>query len=850
MVKKEVGLREHEVLRRLDAEIGRRLPQWRERGAEDPARVLLETFALRLAELDGRVEELSGELLPRLLSALGEEPLWPRPARTVLRLHASDDAGEAIRVPAGTGVTSHRVRNQQGGTSSSADGLDQRLYFETAADAWVTPAKLEAALVLEGESVRDVPIERDRADAVLFEADRLRRFLLLGDPAWNLIQGQRGDIILEWPESPPIVADGDWEYSVGTGWRLLPVDFSETTDSGGERLLRMRITGPLPDLTRRVIEGAEIPWFRLSLDSGGRATLPVPTIAWLPKSGRVAGTKGTDSDGGGRAVARLFLESGESYEDVSFSDVGRVASRPIGAAWQPTVYFGWERASAGSLCWMASGRTERTGEACGSREAPRLVWEYSAFREFRPLDVDDQSRSFTRPGTIGWSQPDDWASAERFGRDLFWIRARWVGGAYLERPRVDGVWPSAVEIIEGRERIDHSLRLVFDQVTQPSGDARSRSAKIPEPAEGAFSRFDRLEVSDSSVGAGGWRSFVHAEDELDVPGTFRLRREIDGAVSVRVTPAPSGAVEAKVPRLRVGLRRAASRAGEGKNSASTEVPAGTLDVLEVDTEREFRSLSRVSQPLDSWGGRAIESPDEFYRRVDAGRRSAHRAVTVADYRALVRFADSGIGRVEVVTSRRRPSEVWIVVFSAARGGDGPGEEVSSFSPRRLALLGEFLEERSSLGTVVRVVEPIRVPFRLSVSFAGRGQAGERREMLSQEESRDIERLEREIRSWLSPLSGGSDGRGVALASLFDERPIVERLRRFDWGGSSEGRVRCHVTSELGDEVELDVAIGIPSLASVDVSFHEDGVEREEPNNEVSEHEVSNRDAPEREVPGS
>jgi len=99
------GERDADVLRRLDAEISRRLPQWRSRGPEDPARVLLETFARCIARLEVDVAGLADVLLPRVLAALGHEPRWPCAARAAIRFHAADGCTEAVRVAAGTGVT-------------------------------------------------------------------------------------------------------------------------------------------------------------------------------------------------------------------------------------------------------------------------------------------------------------------------------------------------------------------------------------------------------------------------------------------------------------------------------------------------------------------------------------------------------------------------------------------------------------------------------------------------------------------------------------------------------------------------------------------------------------------------
>jgi len=812
--------RELDVLRRLDAELRRRLPQWRDRGPEDPAVVLLETLARAVARLEADVASAVESLLPRLLGALGEEPSWPRAARAAIELHPAAELDVACRVPAGTGVTASRSR--------AGMGERTRLYFETASDAWCSPARLVRAVVLDGEDARELPIAGGEHDVALFESTGLHRHLYLGDAGWAEVRSRREDFVLEWPDAPPAVVEGDWEYSSGNAWRLLPVDFAETADSDGRRLLRMRVHGPLPDLETRTIEGSSLPWLRLALREGARATIPLPRIGWLPRSASegdatIGGARRlTDAPAAsradpsrahrsrahresplGRAVARVLIASGDRWEDHSFAAAERIASRPLGSDWQPAVYLGWDRRSSASLVWRAS----PAPPSPTTSERPRLVWEYSVGDDFRPLEIDDDSDGFTRSGTLVWTAPADWERSERFGDDAFWMRARWQGGSYSRPPRVAAIVASAVEVIEGHELRDLPFSLDFG--------GGSRRAFLPAHPDGEIERFDVLELrrraarfakaaggdaatrSDAGDSSAGWRALRRKSDDGPLgDDEFRLRRQVDGSVEVVLASPLSGIVDARAPRLRVGI------------GVAGDLAAGSLDVLELDDER----IARVSQSHAASGGRAVESPEDFLRRVDVERGGSERAVTAEDFRRLARGFDPSVARVEVLVSPERPALVTVVVVAFAERR-GPSAECARLSPRRLAAIAEHLQARVTLGRVVRVVEPQPLPLRVVVTLPGEEA---RLERPTDERADDFARLESFLVARWHPLSGGASCHGARLIASPDATAFAADLAEFRWSGIAGGRIRVRVEGVLAPGERLEVPCGLPVLTSVEV----------------------------------
>ncbi|HBO52206.1 MAG TPA: hypothetical protein DD471_09500, partial [Planctomycetes bacterium] len=184
---------------------------------------------------------------------------------------------------------------------------------------WLSPANLEYAVVLEGEESRLLPVDgEDRAPARLFGSDRLNHHLYLGDAEWDELRRYSAELVLEWPGMPGALLEGEWEYSSGTGWRLLPVDFSQTVNVAGDPLVRMRIHGPLPDMTSRELEGFEAPWIRLRLPAGTSVSMTTPTLVYS----LIRDRKSKQKRALGRPPERIFLRSGNSWQDHSFIPAG------------------------------------------------------------------------------------------------------------------------------------------------------------------------------------------------------------------------------------------------------------------------------------------------------------------------------------------------------------------------------------------------------------------------------------------------------------------------------------------------------------------------------------------------
>lgn len=739
-------------LEALDRWLEREMPEWTARGDEDPGRALLEAFALELADLEGEIDRMPRRAVAELLDALGEEARWPTPVRAAVALAAKEGLEHAVAVAAGTAVTASRSPTARGGSEAPED----RLTFETETTGWISPARLRVAFIQQGDRRVDLPIlaptARDGATPEpgpprpLFEGSEIDHHLYFGDPAWGLLQRSRDDIVLEWPGVPPFVAQGRWEYGVRGAWRELPVEFQIIVDIEGRRQLRMRVLGPLPDLAERTLCSARMPWIRLSLPGPGRLQWSPPRIVWCPRApGRVSeGERGAISP---RRIRRVLSRGGGRWEDHSFASTRRVtAARPT-VQEAPSVYLGWDQPLPASLYWVAGDAATGSGPI-----PPRIEWERSVSGGFRAFDVHDDTDSFTASGTIAWGIQSGWLRREVAGERLFWVRARWVGGAYPDAPVVRAVVPGAVGVVEGRTLRGRVVDLEF------SGEGRR--AELPLVAAGACEPFEELEVRTPG---GGWRSLRRSpEGEAPSSDEFRLRRRARGAVEVELAAPPGGRLTVRIPEVRVELGRDPARRIVG------------LDVLESSTG----ALGGLRQVLPAHGAGHRENLGDLVRRRRAERATGGRAVTGDDIRRLVRALDPALRRVEAVPSPRDPSGIEVVVVG--RGPVGPGQ----VSVARLERIRRYLQERVPLGRVVRVSEPCFVPHVLLVDEGVRAaESAESAEggSLSPE---SVEAIVRRVRSYIDPLGGGEHGRGYALGKGLRTEDLRTIMLSFEVSGPS------------------------------------------------------------------
>jgi len=536
----------------------------------------------------------------------------------------------------------------------------------------------------------------------------------------------------------------------------------------------MRLAGALPDFSAESIEMARLPWLRVSLPGGRRTSLGQPR--WIsatagPDAGASRSAGNTETLTFPRAVSRILSYGGERWEDHSLS-TQKIFPAESSESWDPAVYLGWERPVPASVYWSLASRVVPPGwGGVDGGRSPQLAWEHSSGRTFRALEVKDRTLGFTQSGCVSWDLPRDWSAQEHFGESLYWVRARWVRGAYPTAPRVGAILPHAAEVYGRRTLVDQLFEVLIDR--------RGRGVLLFGGGEP-----ERFGVVDVSRDGGAWRRLVSQGTEPAAPpqavtpqavprsgtvgspdetvesvsagpaagaghsaGTFRVTRLPQGhyALDVGVAQDVSGPgnLTVRIPSLRIG------------SGVRGNVGPGTLQVLEA----EVPGIERVLQPLPTGGGLDPETAAAFRERIRVGWMTGDRAVSPVDFRRLTKALDPEISRVEVTPDPANTAH--IVVTVVPHDPCTPGR----MSPERLAWLAESLGTKTPLGTVVEVVEPVYLPIEIVVRGLDDATEGNIAEGYAAEHWEGPRRAAEEtVRRFFHPTRGGSDGRGLLFAT--------------------------------------------------------------------------------------
>ncbi len=121
---------------------------------------------------------------------------------------------------------------------------------------------------------------------------------------------------------------------------------------------------------------------------------------------------------------------------------------------RPALYLGFDREGddtgfANRATALFLSLSEPLFEAGGAGSAsdadpPAVAWEYWNGAEWSRLGTEDETRNLTRRGMVAFVGPADFRRSNEFGREAFWLRARWDSGEYAVHPRVRRVLTNTV----------------------------------------------------------------------------------------------------------------------------------------------------------------------------------------------------------------------------------------------------------------------------------------------------------------------------------------------------------------------------------------------------------------------
>jgi hypothetical protein len=462
-------------------------------------------------------------------------------------------------------------------------------------------------------------------------------------------------------------------------------------------------------------------------------------------------------------MPETFADTVLTYNDFTFDEPtadGALTPFRATTAVDPTFYFGFTLPSSRTrfpnrpmslYCHTPSLPFGRIPDDPNAQSPPRLVWESWNGTDWVQLFVLDKSKAFQQPGLVEFLPPATFAAHEEFNLSRYWLRVRWVAGAYAYFPNFDQVLLNTTTATQTRTirnevlgSSDGSQQQAFRVTQVPILIGQRLEVREPEGTAQADIGVARA-TNDSDPRRG--EAWIAWQEVTDFHGSGPLDRHyvldrITG--SIRFGDGQAG----RIPPIGVSNIRLAwyqTGGGNGGNAAAGTVTQLQSSIPFVDTVRNVFAAE---------GGADAETLDDFLTRAPCGTRHLGYAVSLEDYEDLAQLATPEVARVKAVTlldlakdpdgRTRRPGTVSLIVV--------PRTDAIRPMPslELLTRVQTYIDTRRSPLVDLVLVGPeyVRVDVELEVV------------PVSLEAASDLEtRLTDTLNNFLHPLTGGLDGLG-------------------------------------------------------------------------------------------
>jgi hypothetical protein len=556
-------------------------------------------------------------------------------------------------------------------------------------------------------------------------------------------------LYLKLDDSPKLA----WEVSTTSGWQKV----AETTPSAplpnqpskvNDVLSKATFTLPA-NVAPMEVQGKRAHWLRIRLVSGD-----------FGKGVQV--NNGTVTDDGYRPPLLEFLRLESTAQVGPFSPTS-LSARDFTLITHPkqwlvpflrtqnpprALYLGFDRPfpPRDMMLYLQVGRPSleelaHLGEAPASAP-PKVVWEYSTAGSWQPLGTEDETQGLAQSGMVRFIGPAPFAPRTEFGQTLYWLRLRLEEGAFPLTPRLGRVLTNTVWA-------SHTTTLTGEVLGSSDGGPSQKFTLSQRPVLAG----QRIEVREAEERWVDWQQVP----DFSASGPGARHYTLDSQTGeVRFGNGQHGMVP---PRGARNIRAAVYQTGGGVEGNR---PVGTVSELKT----AIAYVDGVTNLEAASGGADRESAARATARGPRMLRHRGRAVTAEDFADLAYEASPAVARVKVLTARFNPSELIeqpnlpfqnqqqppVVVLLVPSSPELPPvpsvgllRDVETYLQQRCAPAVRLRVAGPDWLTVSTTLKLIRTPTESTEALRGR--------------------VERALREFLHPLTGGFDGTGWDFGQL-------------------------------------------------------------------------------------
>ncbi|MEA3281834.1 MAG: putative baseplate assembly protein [Euryarchaeota archaeon] len=404
------------------------------------------------------------------------------------------------------------------------------------------------------------------------------------------------------------------------------------------------------------------------------------------------------------------------------------------------------------------------------KNIPKIEWYYySQDKRWVRLEVSDNTKNLTMPGTVKFIVPTDFAETSLFGAEGYWLKAVDIEDRFqTQSPEVKGVHLNTTYAIQA-ERIEDEILGSSDGAT----DQEFEFTKIPVIKEEIWidegALFD--EEKNTITAELGGDSVLDSTDKTEfwvrwpaVEDFFDSKAESRHYVVDRATGEVKfgDGVYGMVPPIGRDNIKASYLFGGGKT--------GNVESYEVSTlKTPIAYVDKVANPWPAGGGADVEIVEDAMERGPWVFKHRNRAVTIEDFEWLARQASRDVARTKCMECATGIETGCVVVIILPKSSDD--KPVPSFELKNVVM--KYLSERCSNVISLKVKGPVYIEVSVTVDVYPTSM-----DMAPLAEMEALGRLE----SFLHPVTGGTDGKGWEfgrLICLSDIYALLEGIAEID-----------------------------------------------------------------------